>query len=112
MKIHDYNPDTHSLTVSFASDQAAESVENYPRFVFNPHNMSGNNVAEVLKTIARSGKTIAEAQDLKEQSVANTELTTAYRLLANQTFTYSVTDLFPQSTPTMLVDSLTDVTNS
>lgn len=110
IKVHvvSYDENTNAVTVFFESNLTS----NTSNYVFQMHNVSGSSLIEKLSNIGKSGFYTVDAQVARDQQVANTDLRKAYKALAGNAVGYTREELFPQSSNTVLVSNLTDVTNS
>jgi hypothetical protein len=95
LKIHNYDPESESLIVSFASDKTNFGPDEYTRFAYQPTvYQDPYNVNFVLKHIAHSGIEITEDIVKKEQYKENKQITEKYKELVGKQFTFSVKELY------------------
>ena len=100
MKIVGYEEESHSLIVSFASDEtASQDPSTYPAYAYQPMSMWPDitDPEELIKRIGHAGIYMAEQQKIKESFVQNTQLVDALKSLVGQEKTYAVTDLLSTS---------------
>jgi len=96
MKVVGYDEESHSLLVSFASDQTrSQDPETYPAMAFQPISMWPNisDVVEIKKRIATAGMYHVKQQESKEAFVNDPNRVAALKSLVGQSFTYQVSDL-------------------
>lgn len=103
MKIHGYDEASHSLIVSFSTDESVKNVDEYQKMAFNPASIVGT-PEETLKKIAQRGLQTAIGQDKKDAEIADNSVIDAYKSLVGQTFTYDVADITPPPSDTNLTD--------
>lgn len=98
LKIVGYDEESHSLLVSFASDETASSdPASYPAYAYQPMNMWPDitDANELIKRIGHSGIHMAEQQKIKEQFVDNETLINNLKNFVGQEISYAVNDLIP-----------------
>jgi len=103
MKVVGYDEESHSLLVSFASDQTrSQDPETYPAMAFQPISMWPNvsDVVEIKKRIATAGMYHVKQQESKEAFVDDPNRVAALKSLVGQSFTYQVSDLVASQTET------------
>lgn len=111
MKIVGYEEASHSLLVSFASDEtASQDPIDYPALAYQPVNMwpDVTDVNEIKKRIAVSGMHQAEMQARQEAFVADEVRVSALKALVGQVAEFSVDDLLPPapSNPEIIVQTV------
>jgi hypothetical protein len=100
MKIVGYDEESHSLIVSFASDEtASQDPSVYPSYAYQPMSMWPDitDPEELIKRIGHSGIHMAEQQKIKESFVQNPQLIEALKSFVGQEKSYAVTDLIAAS---------------
>ena len=103
MKVVGYDEESHSLLVSFASDQTkSQDPETYPAMAFQPISMwpDIHDVVEIKRRIAAAGMYHVRQQESKEAFVDNPNRVAALKSLVGQSFTYQVSDLVASQTET------------
>ena len=96
MKIHSYDEASHSLLVSYASDETASSdPDAYTSYAYQPMSMWPDiaDAQEIKKRLAHSGIYMAEQQKIKEQFVADEARINALKALVGTVTEYSITEL-------------------
>lgn len=96
MKIVNYDEDSHSLIVSFASDETASTdPASYTAYAYQPMNMWPDitDPNELIKRIGQAGIHIAEQQKTQEQFISNESLINSLKSFVGQELSYSVADL-------------------
>lgn len=96
MKIVGYDEESHSLIVSFASDEtASQDPSVYPSYAYQPMSMWPDitDAEELIKRIGHAGIHMAEQQKIKESFVQNQQLIDSIKSFVGQEKSYSVTDL-------------------
>ena len=96
MKIHSYDEASHSLLVSYASDETASSDPTaYEAYSYQPMTMWPDitDAAEIKKRLAHSGIYMAEQQKLKEHYVTDEARINALKALVGTVTEYSITEL-------------------
>lgn len=99
MKIVGYEDESHSLIVSFASDEtASQDPSTYPSYAYQPMSMWPDitDAEELIKRIGHAGIHMAEQQKIKEQFVANETLINGLKSFVGQELSYSINDLTSQ----------------
>jgi hypothetical protein len=100
MKIHSYDDETHSLIVSYASDETASSdPASYTSYAYQPMTMWPDitDAEELVKRIGQAGVHMAEQQKVKESFAQNQQLIDNLKSFVGQEKTYSVADLLATS---------------
>ena len=96
MKIHQFEEQSHSLIVSFASDTTKyQDPDKYPSYAYQPLHMwpDIDNPEEIKKRIAMSGMYHAEQQEREEKFVADQEKIEKYRDMIGQVSSYPIESL-------------------
>jgi hypothetical protein len=96
MKIVGYEEESHSLIVSFASDEtASQDPSAYPSYAYQPMSMWPDitDPEELIKRIGHAGIHMAEQQKIKESFVQNQQLIDNLKSFVGQEKTYDVTAL-------------------
>jgi hypothetical protein len=102
IKINGYDEDTHSLLVSFASDETkSQDPSDYQSVAYQPMTMwpDVSDVNEITKRIAQAGIYLAEQQKIKEQFVADKEKVDSYKSLVGSQMEYNIDDITSPSAP-------------
>ena len=100
MKIVGYDDASHSLIVSFASDEtASQDPSVYPSYAYQPMTMWPDitDAEELIKRIGQAGVHMAEQQKVKEAFAQNQQLVDNLKAFVGQEKTYSVADLLATS---------------
>lgn len=93
MKIHEYDEETHSLVVSFASDDNELDVGEYRKYSFNISNFNPDDLQETIYAIAIQGVEIANRQKSEEDSKKNNDSVTNAKLEVNKVYDFDIKDL-------------------
>lgn len=96
MKIHEYEEQSKSLIVSFASDTTRyQDPDMYTRYAFQPLHMwpGVDDPVEIQKRIAVSGIYHAEQQEREENFVADPIKEQQYKDMIGSQLSFSVTEL-------------------
>jgi len=96
MKIHDYEEESKSLIVSFASDTTTyQDPDMYTRYAFQPLRMwpDVDDPEEIKKRIAVSGMYHAEQQEREENFVADVTKEQQYKDMIGSQLSFSVAEL-------------------
>ena len=93
MKIVNYDPSTSSLIVSFASEKAKKSIDEYPTCAYQPTMFDTQDPDKVLENIARSGIYITQQQDKEEAFKENIELAEKYKSYIGREIEFDVDTL-------------------
>jgi hypothetical protein len=96
VKIHEYNEDTHSLIVSFATDASEMSVDESEKYNFEIANYNPNDMQDTLTQISKHGAQIAHQKWLKEQSKNNTDVVNDAKDQVGKVYNYQIADLLPK----------------
>jgi hypothetical protein len=94
-KIHAYNNETHSFSISFATSDSTKPVEEYPAYNFNATHYLNLDQDTFLKRIAYDGLSIAKEQDKHELVTANV-YTLPYLSTIGQTYEFDIDDVSVQ----------------
>jgi hypothetical protein len=97
MKIKGYDDVTHSLLVSFASDESQKSIDEYSAMAYQPCNMfpDVSDPQELLRKIATSGVVVVEQQKRQESASQDPALVQSFKNMVGQTFEYDIADIYP-----------------
>lgn len=102
MKVVEYDIESNSLIVAFASDVAKKDIDEYPCSAYQPTMFENpNNPEQILIEIAKTGVYIAEQQDLEDNFKADKSLEEKYSQYVGQTFEYDVEYLVENSNQTV-----------
>ena len=96
MKIHSYDEASHSLIVSYASDEtASHDPASYQSYAYQPMSMWPDitDVTEIKKRIAHAGIHMAEQQKIQEKFVENQALINEIKNLVGTEEEYQVDQL-------------------
>ena len=93
VKVHEYNEETHSLIVSFATDGDEMSVDESERFNYDIHKFNPNDLQDTLSQIARQGAKLAHQRWLAEQSKKNEEVIAAAKAESGKVYNFPIADL-------------------
>ena len=96
MKIYEYDELTNSIIVAFNSNESTVNIDDQPRVAYQPSMFDETDPQQVLKKIAQSGVSIAEAQDKKALFSQNTTAVNEYKSKIGEQFTYEVSDLYSE----------------
>ena len=96
VKVHEYNEDTHSLIVSFATDASEMSVDETEKFSFEIANYNPNDMEDTLLQITKQGAQIAHKKWLAEQSKSNDTVVSAAKDQVGKVYNYQIADLLPK----------------
>lgn len=100
MKIHQFDAQSYSLIVSFASDTTkSQNPADYPQYAFQPVSMwpDIDDPAEIKKRIAVAGMYHAEQQERQEKFNDDLTQIQQYEAMVGQQETYPVSELLPAS---------------
>ena len=96
MKIVGYDEESHSLLVSFASDEtASQDPSSYPHYAYQPMAMWPDitDPDELIRRIGQSGIHLAEQQKIKENFVQNQTLIDRLKSYVGQEKSYLISEL-------------------
>lgn len=93
VKVHEYNEETHSLVVSFATDGDEMSVDESEKFSYDIHNYNPNDLQDTLSQIAKQGAKIAHQRWLAEQSKKNEEVIAAAKAETGKVYNFPIAEL-------------------
>jgi hypothetical protein len=96
VKVHEYNEETHSLVVSFATDASELSVDESERYSFDIVNYNPDDMSDTLKQICVQGASIAHAKWLREQSKQNETVVNDAKDHVGKVLNFQIADLLPQ----------------
>ena len=97
MKIVNYDPSTSSLIVSFASEKAKKTIDEYPVCAYQPTMFDTHDPEKVIENIARAGIFVTQQQDKEEEFQENTNLTQVYQSYIGKEFDFDVDTLLASS---------------
>lgn len=95
-KIKRYDEDSHSIIVSFSSDETAtNNPDDYAEYALQPLQTYPDvtDMEELKKKIALEGIALAELGKIEEDARANTTMQNNWKSLVGQTFEYNVSDV-------------------
>lgn len=93
MKIHEYDEETHSLVVSFASDVNDLDVDDYRKYAYNIGNFNPDDINETIYLIAMQGVDIAGRQKIEEDSKKNVDSIEKAKLEVGKVYNFDINDL-------------------
>jgi hypothetical protein len=96
VKVHEYDEDTHSLIVSFATDASEMSVDESERYSFEIANYNPSDMEDTLIQITKQGAQIAHQKWLAEQSKNNADIVSAAKDQVGKVYNYQIADLLPK----------------
>ena len=98
MKINGYDEQSHSLFVSFASDETkSQNPSDYQNYAYQPMSMwpDISDLEEIKKRLAQAGLYLVEQQKIKEQFVADENRIQSLKSMVGKTFEYSLDEVVP-----------------
>jgi hypothetical protein len=95
MKIYEYDEPSNSIIVAFKSDQSIKSIDEYPRLAYQPTMFEDADTDTIIKNIAITGVSVAEAQDRQDTFKQNESVVNEYKAKIGQEITYNLSDLIP-----------------
>jgi hypothetical protein len=95
MKIHEYHEDSGSLIVSFNTNSSTVSIDDQPRYAYQPSVFETTDIEQFVKEVAKSGLSIAQNQDKQFNFKQNELSIEALKSKVGLELTYSQDDLFP-----------------
>lgn len=94
VKVVDYDVDSDSIIVAFASDESSKSIDEYETYAYQPTMYAEpNNPELVLKEVARCGVSVIEDQQKSEQFKKEEVIDKYYSSLVGKEFEYDLADL-------------------
>lgn len=93
VKIHEYDEETHSLIVSFASDDNELGVDEYRKYAFSISNYNPDDLQETIYAIAVQGLSIVNKQKMEEEAKKNNDNVEKAKLEVNKVYDFDVKDL-------------------
>ncbi len=93
MKIVNYDPSTSSLIVSFASEKAKKTIDEYPVCAYQPTMFDTQDPEKVIENIARAGIFVSQQQDKEEAFKENTDLAEKYKSYIGREMEFDVDTL-------------------
>lgn len=103
LKINGYDEESHSLLVSFASDETqSQDPATYQSYAYQPMTMwpDVNDVNEIKKRLAQAGIYLADQQRIKEQFKADPAKIEAYKAMVGEVLEFNISDITTPTTPT------------
>ena len=107
MKIHQFDEESHSLVVSFASDTTKyQDPDRYRAYAFQPMHMwpGIDDLEEIKKRIAISGISLTEQQERDEKFFSDTEKIQKYKDMVGELNSYPIESLAPISPPEVIIE--------
>lgn len=102
MKIKNYDEQSGSLIVSFASENAAKPIDDYTACAYQPTMFNESTDPEkVIEHIARAGIFITQQQDKEEAFRNNTQVAEQYKQYIGKEFTFDVDTLLASAPQTV-----------
>lgn len=101
-KITGYDEATHSLLVSFASDETlSQDPSDYQSYAYQPMTMwpDVTDINEIKRRIAQAGIYLTEQQKIKEQFVADKERIKALKEMVGETIEFNIEDITTPAEP-------------
>ena len=98
VKVHEYNEETHSLIVSFATEASDMSVDESEQYSFDIHNYNPDDMADTLKQISLQGARIAHAKYIQEQSKKNEAVVNAAKDQVGKVYNFPIYELLTTDT--------------
>mgnify|MGYP000066981052 CR=1 FL=1 len=94
MKIVDYDVESESLIVCFASDCSKKHIDEYQTLAYQPTMFDNpEDTEDVLKQIAKVGLSVAEQQDKEDNFRENKFLETKYKEFIGKELEYDAEEL-------------------
>ena len=103
LKINGYDEESHSLLVSFASDETqSQDPATYQSYAYQPMAMwpDVTNVNEIKKRLAQAGIYLAEQQKIKEKFKADPAKVEEYKAMVGEVLEFNISDITTPTTPT------------
>jgi hypothetical protein len=100
-KIHEYDANSNSLIISFASDiNKSSDPDAYEAYAYQPHTMwpGVDDPNELLEKIALAGINVSALQSTKENFVLSQETQDKYSSFVGQTYNFEVNELLDKHT--------------
>ena len=108
IKVTGYDPVTHSLHVSYASDET-KSIDpaSYPSVAIQVNNMwpDVSDIEQLKKNIALAGVPVINQQLAKEALTSDTQKQNILKSLVGQTFEYDVSDFGSPVNPQLMAET-------
>ena len=101
LKINGYDEESHSLLVSFASDETqSQDPATYQSYAYQPMTMwpDVNDVNEIKKRLAQAGIYLADQQRIKEQFKADPAKVEAYKAMVGEVLEFNISDITTPAT--------------
>jgi hypothetical protein len=98
MKIYEYDENSSSLIVAFNTNSSTVSIDEQPRYAYQPSVFETTDIEQFIKEVAKSGLSIAQNQDKQFNFKQNEVSVDALKSKVGLELIYSLEDLFP-STP-------------
>ena len=96
MKIHEYDEQTHSLIVSFCSDDSVEDIDNCKKIAFNINNYNPDDLQDAIQKIAKHGIEMIKKEQLLQQSQSNLTIKEQAMTHVGKTFEFNTDEINPQ----------------
>lgn len=104
IKINGYDEQSHSILVSFASDETkSQDPSDYQAYAYQPMSMwpDISDLEEIKKRIAQAGLYLVEQQKIKEQFVADENRIQSLKSMVGKTFEYNLEEVITPPEPTL-----------
>lgn len=90
MKIYDFEENSNSLIVAFNSDQSTKSIDEQPRYAYQPTMFEETDPEVVMTKILQAGLSVAQMQDKQDRLKQNTVAIDFYKSKVGQELTYVI----------------------
>ena len=101
VKVHGYDQSSNSIIVSFASNNAKKSIDDYPRAAYQPTMFNETDPEKILEHIARAGIHTTQVQDREEAFLSNPDNINALNNFIGKEFEYDVDTLISTTKQTV-----------
>ena len=101
MKVVNYDPASSSLIVSFASEKAKKSINDYPACAYQPTMFDTQDPEKVIEHIARAGIFVTQQQDKEEAFKENNQINEIYKSYIGKEFEFDVDTLLATAPQTV-----------
>lgn len=95
MKIYEYDENSGSLIVAFNTNSSTVSIDEQPRYAYQPSVFETTDIEQFIKEVAKSGLSIAQNQDKQFNFKQNEVSVDALKSKVGLELTYNLEDLFP-----------------
>jgi hypothetical protein len=93
LKVHEYDAESHTISVSFVTDDLGQSVNDAPRYVYAVQNYNPDDMDDTIKQIAMQGAFVAFEQLKRIRSMNNETHVNNAQSVVGRVYNFDIADL-------------------